>query len=638
MLYDLKLKAAAGLLSCGFFLFSGDMRSDILPEEKPHKLSLNEFQLSGKEQERLSRNIKYASFLSRYLQKDPRKRLEKKDLDEVLSILQQDPQSVFLTLFFAGEYKKLSGTEEKLLLAEKLEKTAERFPESFFLVSVASDMLRELKKNERSRMLLEKSIPCICRMKKDGCLDGAKKEYALYIIRSLCREYAFQKMYEKGILLLEKIFEHDLYKEDLLLLQYALFHRYFLHLSAPSERKNKLFFWQKSRKEEAWEELEKCIETYRNLVRKSHAEKKSIFPGMQQTAFQILSRIKKYEEMPSSILLEEAFAVPEEKRTPLLFLADDFAIRKEENISARIWKKFLDFSYLPPDDASFLILSVKLQKAGDWTAAVKAQEMAYIANPHNQRIAMDLAKLYAVKERYKEAIKVLEAFFPDVEALHMASSILQASSDTEQALFLLLQADLLMDKRPFAVFPGNKGKRGSRGAVTAGGEALSRFIYRQFQIAICAEKLKKHFLVEKHLKKLLAADPGNVVAMNFLGYHLACNNKDLPFAEKLILLALEKEPENYAFLDSLAWVKYRKKDFAGAKIYIDKAMENAGKESGNTDAVILDHAGDIYFAAGKNKEALQFLEKALKIYSTELDAEEVLKKLEKVKKILEKKK
>ncbi len=631
MYHHLKLKAAAGLLSCGFFLFSEDMTSDVVPVEKSYTLQVREFELPQKEEEKLSKNIKFASFYSRFLQKKEHKALPEKGQEELLDLLAKEPDSAFLILFFAGEYQ-FARKEDKQRLAGKLEKIAGKNPGSFFLVSFTSDMLQELKKSEQSQALFEKSVPFIFRQNKEKKLAGVKKEFALYILQSLCRNYAGKKEYEKIILLLDEVYENDLFKEDLILLQFALAGRYFLYLSASDERKNFIFFWQKSLKEEAWDELEKTVALYRNAIRKKHEKKESIFPGEHRTAFQIFSKLEKYEDMPSSILLEEIFALPD-KRASLLLLADEFAVRKKDGLSARVWKKLLNMPYFPENGTAFLVQSIKLQRAGNFHEAIQAQEKAYMAQPRNKRITMDLARLYAVKGRYKEGCKVLEAFFPDVDVLHLAASISRDCGETEQALSLLLQADLVMDRA--SIVPAGK-KRNI--PLTAKGEELSRFIYRQIQISLCAEKLQKYFLVEKHLKKLLASDPGNAVAMNFLGYHLACRNKDLPFAEKLIHLALEKEPGNYAYLDSLAWVKFRMKDFAGAKKTIDQAMEKAGKDEENIDVVILDHAGDIYFAAGKKEQALQYWKKALETYSPELDIDHILKKIHETAKSMEKKK
>jgi len=53
-------------------------------------------------------------------------------------------------------------------------------------------------------------------------------------------------------------------------------------------------------------------------------------------------------------------------------------------------------------------------------------------------------------------------------------------------------------------------------------------------------------------------DPDNAGALNYLGYMLADRNVRLDEAQKLVSKAVELEPQNGAYLDSLGW-------FASAK-------------------------------------------------------------------------
>ncbi len=94
-----------------------------------------------------------------------------------------------------------------------------------------------------------------------------------------------------------------------------------------------------------------------------------------------------------------------------------------------------------------------------------------------------------------------------------------------------------------------------------------------------------------------AKNPGDPSACNFLGYVLADHNRDLPEAEKLILQAVAAEPENTAYLDSLAWVYYRQRRFPEALTAIVKTVRLGGIEQ-DGEGVIADHAGDILAANG----------------------------------------
>ncbi len=94
-----------------------------------------------------------------------------------------------------------------------------------------------------------------------------------------------------------------------------------------------------------------------------------------------------------------------------------------------------------------------------------------------------------------------------------------------------------------------------------------------------------------------AKKPDDPSTCNFLGYVLADHNRDLPEAEQLIAKALAAEPENTAYLDSLAWVYYRQQRFPDALDAILKTIRLGGIEQ-DPEGVIADHAGDIFAANG----------------------------------------
>ena len=95
------------------------------------------------------------------------------------------------------------------------------------------------------------------------------------------------------------------------------------------------------------------------------------------------------------------------------------------------------------------------------------------------------------------------------------------------------------------------------------------------------------------IEKAVALEPTDPVCANFKGYVLADHSRDLDLAEELVLKALEAEPRNFAYLDSLAWVYYRQQRHREALIEINKSLRESTRIP---DPVVLDHAGDIYAA------------------------------------------
>lgn len=104
-------------------------------------------------------------------------------------------------------------------------------------------------------------------------------------------------------------------------------------------------------------------------------------------------------------------------------------------------------------------------------------------------------------------------------------------------------------------------------------------------------------------EKALEYDPNNVYALNNYSYYLAESKGNLDIAkangERLIRIS----PEDYNYLDTYAWVLYKRGELEEAYIYIKKASKGG-------NGVVLEHAGDIAFELGKNDEAVVFWEKA----------------------------
>jgi len=106
-----------------------------------------------------------------------------------------------------------------------------------------------------------------------------------------------------------------------------------------------------------------------------------------------------------------------------------------------------------------------------------------------------------------------------------------------------------------------------------------------------------------------AQDP---VLANAAGYVATVLGLDLDRAEERIKFALSREPESPAYLDSMAWLKYKRGDYAQAAEYMDRAISRVTVAIGG--AVIAEHAGDIDLALGNRERALARFKTALELY------------------------
>lgn len=128
---------------------------------------------------------------------------------------------------------------------------------------------------------------------------------------------------------------------------------------------------------------------------------------------------------------------------------------------------------------------------------------------------------------------------------------------------------------------------------------------RQYYLAEIYDHLDRILEVESHLKVYISSRPDDLNALNKLGYLYAKNNMKLDEAEAMLKRAVEKEPQNGHFLDSLGWVYYRKGNADLAIEYLQRAL------SAYESRDIRDHLGDAYLLKGEMQNAVAEWRRAL---------------------------
>jgi len=108
-------------------------------------------------------------------------------------------------------------------------------------------------------------------------------------------------------------------------------------------------------------------------------------------------------------------------------------------------------------------------------------------------------------------------------------------------------------------------------------------------------------------EKVIALEPDNYVAMNNYAYYLSLRGEQLEKAEFLSGKVVQANPANPTYLDTHAWVLFKKKEYRLAKFY----METALKSEGDQNAVLLEHYGDILFHLDDVEGALKNWQKSL---------------------------
>jgi len=148
--------------------------------------------------------------------------------------------------------------------------------------------------------------------------------------------------------------------------------------------------------------------------------------------------------------------------------------------------------------------------------------------------------------------------------------------------------------------------------------------YATFVAGSIYERQKKYDRAEECFLKVIAGDPKNAQALNYLGYMLADRGTRLEDALGYIRRALALDPQNGAYLDSLGWAYYRMGNYQLAEENLRRASEKIG-----SDPTVQAHLGDLYQKTGRLKLATTHWQRALeewkKTVPAEVDTEEVAK-------------
>lgn len=120
------------------------------------------------------------------------------------------------------------------------------------------------------------------------------------------------------------------------------------------------------------------------------------------------------------------------------------------------------------------------------------------------------------------------------------------------------------------------------------------------------EKLGNVPAAEKDLRRVLAAQPDNVDALNALGYILADKTVQLDEAYRLVSRALALRPEDPAIMDSMGWVLYRQGKLDEAILRLKRAYSLYPIDE------VASHLGEVLWVSGDKKEAERIWSQGLK--------------------------
>jgi len=227
----------------------------------------------------------------------------------------------------------------------------------------------------------------------------------------------------------------------------------------------------------------------------------------------------------------------------------------------------------------------------DYKTAERHYEKALLFEPDKEPTYYELARLQAFEDKEKKALATLakarEKFPPSFSMEYTAAVIHQRKDRYDQATESFAAAEKL--------------------AKASEPERLTQFFYHEMGAAF--ERNKEFRKAERYFRLGLKQDPDFAETLNYMGYMWTELDINLNEAGRMIRKALDQEPENAAFLDSMAWVLYKQGDPEPALDWQLKAVKFA-KEA---DKVLYDHLGDIYAALDRMVEARAAWRKAIQV-------------------------
>ena len=288
-------------------------------------------------------------------------------------------------------------------------------------------------------------------------------------------------------------------------------------------------------------------------------------------------------------------------------------------------------------------LGILYRNAGQYAKAVETfRQIGALGTEAAPRIAVQIIDTYRTAKDWTKAQQEAAAAvkkYPNERMVRMVNASLLADlgkiDEAVAQMRTLLQGD--RDRETWMAMAQiyEKGKRWEQmGKALDEAEKLSTSKDDQesifFMRGAMFERMKNYEASETEFRKVLGLNPDNASALNYLGYMLADRNQRLDEAHEMIKHALDLEPGNGAYLDSLGWVYFRQGKLSDAEGLFVQALEKIG-----TDPTVHDHLGDVYFKLGKTKDAINQWQASLKAYeagsqadSDPADYARIAKKLE----------
>jgi tetratricopeptide (TPR) repeat protein len=278
-----------------------------------------------------------------------------------------------------------------------------------------------------------------------------------------------------------------------------------------------------------------------------------------------------------------------------------------------------------------MMIATAEEGAGRTADAAATLRAAVADNPKFFRGLVRLAELSEKQDEWDaaaDAYAKAQALNPRIDLASRRAAALINAGKAAAARDLLQPGAAQPDAEPIVLYLYATALRQS--GDLAGAEAAARRLRaaapddpRAFYVLAQVLEGRKDFDgAEQALREILKRDPEDATALNYLGYMLAERGQRLDEAVSLVQRALEIEPGNPSFLDSLGWAYYQQ----GKLDLADPPLTEAASKLPN-NSVIQDHLGDLRFKQRRFSDATAAWQRALNGDGESIDRPAIEKKI-----------
>jgi tetratricopeptide (TPR) repeat protein len=288
------------------------------------------------------------------------------------------------------------------------------------------------------------------------------------------------------------------------------------------------------------------------------------------------------------------------------------------------------------------MLAQAQRDAGDLDGAETTARALYAAHPEDVRFAYLVGQMMEARGRYQELVDFLK---PEIARLRGAAGkgsqaamllgteglALQQLHKYDDAIAAFREgATLAPDDavRQVLLIQGLSAAGRHKEALDTAEKARMKFPQDTsvlYQLGAALDRAGKRAESEKTFRDLIAQDPLDAGALNYLGYMLAERGPatGLDEAVGLIQRALKIDPDNPSFLDSLGWAYVQQGKFDLA----DRPL-TAAAEKMPANSVIQEHLGDLRQRQNRPADAIAAWQKALAGDGDAIDRGKIQKKID----------